>query len=112
MTEQQVKQEENNSNEEEKQVSNEIIEVDWEEIKDILILKQNLTAIETTLANFLLQAEKRKISFLDQIVQVENLALQKAKELRASKNIDETLTYELKLPEKQGEKAYFVRKDA
>jgi hypothetical protein len=48
---------------------------------------------------------------MTQIVYGQNDLYNMAQNLQKSKNIDDSLTYELKLPAAPGEKGYFLRKD-
>ena len=67
--------------------------------------------MEAYFANMCLQYEKEKINIVNQITYGHNDMYMMAQEIQKSKNIDENLTYELKLPTAEGEKAFFVRKD-
>lgn len=112
MTDKKIEQETLSVEQTEKQTTQEVIEVEYKELEEILFLRVNLKNLEANLANFLVQCEKKKISMLDNLAELENLTFQKAKELQEIKNIDSSLTYELKLPEQKGEKGYFIRKDS
>ena len=59
----------------------------------------------------ILAYEKRKLQMLDQISQLEETMMSDAKALQTSKELDQEATYELKLPTKEGEKGYFIRKE-
>lgn len=111
MTNKKTEQEMTPSEETGKQVTQEIVEVEYEELEEILLLRQNVQNLEINFAKFLVQSEKKKLSLLDNLNQAEAITFQKAKQLQESKNIDPTLTYELKLPDQKGEKGYFIRKD-
>jgi hypothetical protein len=89
----------------------EVVELAWEEVKPIMILRANLQHTERELAAMMVAYEKRKLQMLDQVSELEEALMQNAKALQASKNLDETLTYELKLPGEANEKGYFIRKD-
>ena len=58
-----------------------------------------------------LQFEKEKINLMTQITYGQSDLYSMAQDLQKSKNIDESLTYELKLPTESGQKGFFVRKD-
>ena len=51
------------------------------------------------------------MQILSTITEYENAMYSLAGQLKKEKNIDPNLTYELKLPSSQEEKAYFIRKD-
>ena len=89
----------------------EVVELSWEEVKPIVILRSNLQHTERELASMMVAYEKRKLQLLDQISTLEEALMERATALQDSKNIDETLTYELKLPLEADEKGYFIRKD-
>ena len=48
---------------------------------------------------------------MSQITYIQNDLYMMAEQLQKTNNIDENLTYELKLPASAGEKGFFVRKD-
>ena len=89
----------------------EIIDIEWEQIQPIFEFKRRLEDLETYFANMCLQYEKEKINLMTQITYGQNDLYTMAQDLQKSKNIDETLTYELKLPTEAGQKGFFVRKD-
>ncbi len=89
----------------------EIIDVEWEEVQGLFMFKKRLEEMEAYFANMCLQYEKEKINIVNQITYGHNDMYMMAQEIQKSKNIDENLTYELKLPTAEGEKAFFVRKD-
>ncbi len=92
-------------------VSNEIIEVEWDEIKNIFEFKERVQEMETYFSNLCLQFEKNKANLMTQILYGQNDLYNMAQTLQKSKNIDQTITYELKLPTQSGEKGYFIRKE-
>ena len=89
----------------------EIIDVEWEEVQGLFMFKKRLEEMEAYFANMCLQYEKEKVSIMNQITYGHNDMYMMAQEIQKTKNIDENLTYELKLPTAEGEKAFFVRKD-
>ena len=89
----------------------EIIEVEWENVRPIFEFRQKIEELETYFANMCLQFEKNKANMISQITYGQNDLYMMAEQLQKSKNIDSTLTYELKLPSSIGEKGYFVRKE-
>tara|TARA_B100000131_G_C18073355_1_gene595392 strand:- start:704 stop:1081 length:378 start_codon:yes stop_codon:yes gene_type:complete len=89
----------------------EIIDIEWEQVQPIFEFKARLEDLEAYFANMCLQFEKEKINLMTQITYGQNDLYSMAQELQKSKNIDESLTYELKLPTESGQKGFFVRKD-
>ncbi len=89
----------------------EIIDIEWEQVQPIFEFKARLEEIEAYFANMCLQFEKEKINLMTQITYGQNDLYAMAQDLQKSKNIDESLTYELKLPTESGQKGFFVRKD-
>jgi hypothetical protein len=89
----------------------EIIDVEWEEVQGLFMFKKRLEELEAYFANMCLQYEKEKVNILNQITYGHNDMYMMAQEIQKTKNIDENLSYELKLPTAEGEKAFFVRKD-
>jgi hypothetical protein len=91
--------------------SSEIIELEWPEVEQIFALRENLTSIEANFSSMCLNFEKRKMEILSTMKDYENAMYSLAGQLKEQKNIDASLTYELKLPSTTEEKAYFIRKD-
>ena len=91
--------------------TDEVIEVPWPDAEQIFMLKSRLLNLEDYLADFMLSYEKRKASLLSQISTMERSIYESADFLRKKINIDPSVPYELKIPQQQGEKAYFLRKD-
>ena len=92
-------------------VRDEIIDIEWETIRPVYEMKQRLTEIEQYFANTCLEYEKIKANLISQITYGQNDMFIMAQTIQKSKNIDESLTYELKLPANPEEKGYFLRKD-
>ena len=91
--------------------SEEVIEVEWEEVQHIHEFRNKIVDLENYFSNMCLTYEKNKANLMTQIVYGQNDLYNMAQTLQKSKNIDESLTYELKLPVSAGEKGYFLRKD-
>ena len=92
------------------QNTSEVVEVEWEKVASLYEKNARIAQLEEALSNMMLQFEKRKLSFLDNIVQSQNSLYEEASEVRNSLEIPQTEAYELKLPTAPGEKAYFIRK--
>lgn len=92
-------------------VSHEIVEVEWTDIKNIFEFKERVQEMETYFSNMCLQFEKNKANLMTQILYGQNDLYNMAQTLQKSKNIDQSITYELKLPTQSGEKGYFIRKE-
>ena len=91
-------------------LSDDIIEVDWEELAEVFALRQETRGLETYFSNMALNFERAKGAVLSRLFQAEEVLYAKAEEVKTAKNVDPSLTYELKMPEKEGEKGYFVKK--
>tara|TARA_Y100000114_G_C11698158_1_gene297073 strand:+ start:123 stop:557 length:435 start_codon:yes stop_codon:yes gene_type:complete len=91
--------------------SEEVIEVEWEDVQHIHEFRNKIVDLENYFSNMCLTYEKNKANLMTQIVYGQNDLYNMAQTLQKSKNIDENLTYELKLPAAAGEKGYFLRKD-
>ena len=103
--------EENNISEDVSPLTDEIIEVEWEEIEMIYNLKRQVENFEKQYAEMCLHYEKTKANMMARILKGESLLFQTAESLRNSKNVDSNCAYELKLPTSPSEKGYFLRKD-
>ena len=88
-----------------------VIELEWEEVKEIFQIRASLVEVESTLSAFMLNFEKRKAAFLHRARELETAMYSAGNALRSEKEVDPNSTYELRLPEASGQKAYFVRKD-
>jgi hypothetical protein len=108
MSEQNQNQEED-QNQEEQTTTQDVVEVEWEEVQEVLSIREAMLEGEEQLASWLLSIEKQKSRLLSRADQLEKALY--AAQLRTTKEISTEFTYELKLPQSQGEKAYFVRKD-
>ena len=89
----------------------EIIDVEWEDVKQIFDFKNKLGDLEQYFANMCLHFEKEKSSIITQITYGQNDLYMMAQQLQKTLNVDDELTYELKLPTESGQKGFFVRKD-
>ena len=67
--------------------------------------------LDSHISSMLLRHEKEKMNLLVRSSDLERKMYELSQKIRETKNMDPSLTYELKLPTKAGEKAYFVRKD-
>ena len=92
--------------------SDEIIEIEWPEVEHLFKANAVSQQLESSLASLCLQFEKRKQNLLSRMQEAEAYVYNHGSALRDSKGIDSELTYELKLPANQGEKGFFVRKNA
>ena len=111
MSEQNTQQTEERVVESEERSTNDVVELSWDEVSRIISIRSALQRSEAELANMILTYEKRKLQMLDQISQLEETMMSDAKALQTSKELDQEATYELKLPTKEGEKGYFIRKE-
>ena len=92
--------------------SSEVIDVEWEEVEQIYKVNQYSKQLESQLAEMCVRHEKTKMNILTRISECETFLFSSGNSLKDSSGIDPSLTYELKLPEQEGEKAFFLRKDA
>lgn len=92
-------------------VAPEVLEVEWQDVEPLVQVRAALYATETQLTRLLLSYEKQKSKFLSRVEELESTLYRLGHELRNSRGIDESITYELKLPESEGEKAYFLKKE-
>ena len=95
----------------EQQTYHEVVELEWEEVENLTQMKEALSQTEEYTSNFLLSAERRKGVLFARISEIESALYQTAQSLKESKTLNPDWTYELKLPEKSGEKGYFIRKE-
>ena len=101
---------ENNKEQQVQDLAEEVIQVEWEEVKDIFDIRKYIINVEHNLTSMMLEFEKKKAAMLHRSRELEAALYQAGTKLRAQKGLDEKLTYELQLPTTEGEKAYFVRK--
>ena len=102
---------EENKTQEEQPKTQEVVEVEWEDVKEILSVRAAFMQTETYLSRLLLDTEIQKSKLLDRLNQLEIGMYELGAQLKSEKGIDDDLTYELKLPASEGEKGYFIRKE-
>lgn len=90
----------------------EIIELEWEEVENIFNIRNAWLDADSRLSSLLLSLEKQKAILLARSQELETLMYETGASLRDQKQISDEITYELKLPSAVGEKGYFVRKDS
>jgi hypothetical protein len=100
---------ENTTNQEENK-NTDIVEVEWEEIKPIIELRNELLRVDQALAALLLEAEKKKAKLLVLSEQLDADLQTASQQLRDSKGIDPSVPHELKVPNDFGDKGYFIKK--
>ena len=110
-TEEEVTTSETATTEETTAISDEIVEIPWESVEDIFNFKQKLENLENYFSDMCLTFEKNKASLMAQIMYGQSDLYNMAQTLQKGFNVNTEITYELKLPQKEGEKGYFVRKD-
>lgn len=93
-------------------VAPEVVELEWEEVEEILGIREAMLDSEEQLSRWLLEVEKQKAKSLNRINQLEKALYAAGTNLRDSKGVTSEATYELKLPTSPGEKGYFIRKDS
>lgn len=101
----------NNNEESRETIASDVIELEWEEISEVFAIQQETKGMENYFSNMVLGFEKTKSAILGRLFQMEEVLYAKAEEVKVNKGVDPALTYELKLPEAEGEKGYFVRKE-
>lgn len=92
--------------------TDEVIDVEWGEVEQLFRVNTYSKQLESQLAEMCLRHEKMKQNLLSRISECETFMFNSGTSLKDSCNIDPNLTYELKLPNQEGEKAFFLRKDA
>ena len=90
----------------------EIIELEWEEVENIFNIRNAWLDADSRLSSLLLNLEKQKAVLLARSQELEALMYETGSNLSDQKEISDEVTYELKLPSAPGEKGYFVRKDS
>ena len=91
--------------------TSDVIEIEWEQVSEIYETRATLIQTEQYLSSILLQHEKRKAQVLEEVMRLESNLYARASSLREGMSLDQSLAYELKLPQREGEKAYFLRKE-
>ena len=89
--------------------NNNVVEVPWEEVKELFDVRQALTDIDSRFSELLLNYEKQKAAFLSRSQELEAYLYEQGSALRSRLDMDPEATYELKLPTSHGEKGYFIR---
>ena len=89
----------------------EVVEVPWEKLQQTFEMREALRETQTYVSDFLLQTERRKIRFLSEIENIERAMYDSATAIRNDCALNPEWTYEFKLPSKEGEKGYFIRKE-
>lgn len=92
--------------------SEDVLELTWDETKEIAQARSLLQETESQLSRLMIQFEKQKKALFERSLNLESFMYKAASELKDLKKIDPNLTYEMKLPQKEGEKGYFIRKDS
>ena len=111
MSEDKINQEVESTEETQEPTTNDIVEIEWELVRETYENRATLIQTEQYFSNMLLQHEKRKAEILGEVARLESNLYTRASALREELNLSQELTYELKLPQKEGEKAYFLRKE-
>jgi hypothetical protein len=92
--------------------TDEIIELEWEEVENIFNIRNAWLDADSRLSSLLLNFEKQKAALLARSQELEAMMYETGSNLRDEKQISDEVTYELKLPSALGEKGYFLRKDS
>ena len=92
--------------------TDEVIDVEWEKVEQIYRVNEFSKQLDEQLADLCLRYEKTKQNILKRTSECEVFLFNAGSQLKDDQGIDPQVTYELKLPKKEGEKAFFVRKDA
>ena len=88
----------------------EVVEIAWEEVQDLISIRRELQETQSVLQQMMLEYERRKRSMLVHMEALEGEVYNEASTLQEKYSVNPEWTYELKLPQQEGEKAYFVRK--
>ena len=88
----------------------EVVELPWEEVQRLVSIRKELQETQFVLQQMMLEYEKRKRSLLNHIEALDGEVYTEAGILQEKYSVNPDWTYELKLPQQDGEKAYFVRK--
>ena len=92
--------------------TDEIIEVEWPQVEQLFKINQYAKQLDSQLADLCLRYEKTKQNLLSRLSECETFLYNSGTTLKDSQGIDPSVSYELKLPKEEGEKAFFIRKDA
>ena len=91
--------------------TDEVIDVEWPTVEQLYRANEYSKHLESQLSDMCLRFEKTKRNLLTRIEECEAYLMQQGTAVRTNAGIDPSLTYELKLPKQEGEKAFFLRKD-
>ena len=92
-------------------IEDEIVEIEWERVETVYQIRSALQETDDYMGRLMVDFEKRKKNLLARSAQFEEELYQTARALKDSFNLTGEFAYELKLPQKPGDKGYFVRKD-
>lgn len=95
----------------EEQQFSEVVELSWDEVQETLQLRQIYSENEQMFARYLVDSERKKQAMSSRLAQIETAVYENARILREQKELNPDWTYEMKLPEKPGEKGYFIKKE-
>lgn len=109
--EEQVEESPQDTSEEVESNFQEVVEVPWEDIEPLTRLRSNAGELEEYISQTLIQMEKRKMTLMSRLSELERVVYKQAQELRDSLPLNPDWSFELKLPESIGEKGYFIRKE-
>ena len=87
-----------------------VVEVQWEDLEELLMARQNFSDNQSLLTDMFLTYERRKQNLLSRLGQLEAQMNDIARSLQEKHELNVDWTYELKLPTQLGEKGYFIRK--
>ncbi len=90
----------------------EVVEFAWEDAEQLMQIRHELFKTQEAFSSFLLDVEKRKSAMMSRCDLLEKEMYSVASNIQEKYGVDAEYVYEMKLPTKQGEKGYFVRKDA
>ena len=91
--------------------SPEVVEVEWEDMEELLMVRQNYSDNQNLLSDMLVTHERRKLNLLQRLNELEAGMNNIARQLQEKCALNLDWTYELKLPTQLGEKGYFIRKE-
>tara|TARA_B100000886_G_C20422776_1_gene492371 strand:+ start:3040 stop:3423 length:384 start_codon:yes stop_codon:yes gene_type:complete len=91
--------------------SSEVVEVEWEDMEELLMVRQNYSDNQALLSDMLVTHERQKLNLLQRMNDLEAAMNKIARDLQEKCALNLDWTYELKLPTQLGEKGYFIRKE-
>ena len=92
-------------------ISQEVVEVSWEEVQPVYRLREALRGAQQFASNLLMEQEKQRRRVFDNIDGMEKSMYEAAAVLKEELSLHPEWVYEFKLPANPGEKAYFIRKE-